>query len=82
MAVKNREARRVDARRAILPEIDLLREDAERRIIVAFNMPAVIRVVGPDTEPLVPDEQGRVDDNESHNAHRKEHQSKNIHEQN
>ena len=59
----------------------MFRENTERRVIMAFDMPAVIRVIGPDTQSLVPDEQCRVDDDKSHNAHRKEHQSKNIHEQ-
>ena len=82
MAVKNRKARRVHARRAILSEIDLSGEDTERRVIVAFDVPAILRAVCPNAQTLVPHEQGRVDDDEGHDAHRKKHQSKSIHDQN
>ena len=82
MAVKNGKARRVNARRAILPEIDLFREDAKRRVIMAFDVPAILRAVRPNAQTLVPDEQGRINDDEGHDAHRKKHQSKSIHEQN
>jgi hypothetical protein len=46
---------------------------------MALDMPTVISLVGPDAQALVPDEQGRVDDDESYDARRKEHQTENIH---
>ena len=37
---------------------------------------------GPDMHALVPNEESRIDDDEGHDARRKEHQSDNIHEKN
>ena len=49
---------------------------------MAFNMPAIIRMSGPDMHALIPNEESRIDDDEGHDARRKEHQSDNIHEKN